>query len=300
MQKALRKRQQDATEFLKLLYRDTVGNNDRNRLISIRVLSQELGFYEHPNNKDNLSSAQKDVLEKHGRYAQEIVLSLQDKYLTLVGHPNPYYEDGGEVQIKELGINKVENILMEKPNNIDSLNDQHTQGNDKSNRELRQKMGSYFDLNELQELAFDLNINWDDLAGETISLKIIEVIKHCRRNKMFDQLIIYLQQEKPIGWTPPNPTNKRLPPNPTMKIRIKFEYEAKGKTVQGKIIDDSGSFDLHNFVEGDYYDDGLAYAEAMASVVDHFYIFKIEKAGLIGLDLDKLSIQLRNLTVEYT
>lgn len=63
MKKDVLKRRQDTNLFLSMLYEETVGKNDRNRHVSIRSLSQELGFYTHPNDDEKLSDEQKKLLK---------------------------------------------------------------------------------------------------------------------------------------------------------------------------------------------------------------------------------------------
>lgn len=141
-----------------------------------------------------------------------------------------------------------------------------------------------------EPLAFDLDIDWEELAGETKSIKIIEMIKSCYRQDRFEELKSYLQKDKPdVDW---------LPPRPTMQVRIKFKYNARGVTLEGKTIENSGSIDSQNFFDGDYYDEGFAYSEATQAVVDHFYTHN-EKEVLFGESLDKLSVELHDLKIEF-
>lgn len=68
-------------------------------------------------------------------------------------------------------------------------------------RKLRQTICQHFDLPELQTIAFDLALNWDELAGNTLSLKCQSLIGIMRRNGRLLELLELLQQERPgVPW----------------------------------------------------------------------------------------------------
>ncbi|MBK8128075.1 MAG: hypothetical protein IPK53_03750 [bacterium] len=49
-------------------------------------------------------------------------------------------------------------------------------------RNLRQQITQHYDLEELKLLAFDLNVDWDEIAGTQKSVKIQGLIDHLRKH----------------------------------------------------------------------------------------------------------------------
>lgn len=79
-------------------------------------------------------------------------------------------------------------------------------------RQLRKTLAKHFNLAELQGLAFDLGLNWDELAGDTLSLKSQSLIGFMRRNGRMATLLQLLQEERPdLDW-PHLPAHSSTPP----------------------------------------------------------------------------------------
>ena len=85
--------------------------------------------------------------------------------------------------------------------------------------------------------------------------------------------------------------------NSLIRLAVKFEYEAQGKTSDGVEISDSGKTEfVRNFDEDYYDDDGIIFGEAFQSVMNHFYSFAFEKQG--HREVSEVTISIFNLRVE--
>lgn len=62
---------------------------------------------------------------------------------------------------------------------------------------LRDQMNQYFSVSELRTLCFDLGIDYEDLAGSTKQLKVIELIGFVQRRGILDNLIKLLASQRP-------------------------------------------------------------------------------------------------------
>lgn len=70
--------------------------------------------------------------------------------------------------------------------------------------DLTRKIRNYFNANELQTLCLQLNIEYEDLAGNTLDNKSLELIEYCARRDRTNELIFLLQQERPlVNWEQP-------------------------------------------------------------------------------------------------
>ena len=66
---------------------------------------------------------------------------------------------------------------------------------------LRQLIAGHFNQEELRTLVFDLDLNWDELAGETLSTRIISLIEMVERNGRLPNLLTELRQRHPaVTW----------------------------------------------------------------------------------------------------
>ena len=54
---------------------------------------------------------------------------------------------------------------------------------------LRDQLTIYFNQSELRNLCFDLNINHEEIAGETLGDSARELVAYCRRHGMIDVLV---------------------------------------------------------------------------------------------------------------
>lgn len=59
---------------------------------------------------------------------------------------------------------------------------------------VRSQLSEHFNLDELQTLCFDLGIQYDNLAGETLNAKVRELVKHCYRHDLLHNLIQQCQK----------------------------------------------------------------------------------------------------------
>lgn len=76
--------------------------------------------------------------------------------------------------------------------------------NDDFRQNLRRLIARHFNQEELRTLVFDLNLNWDELAGGTLSTKIISLIEAMERNGRLPDLLTQLGQRQPgVHWPPP-------------------------------------------------------------------------------------------------
>ncbi len=64
-------------------------------------------------------------------------------------------------------------------------------------QQLKTQMQSAFDLDEIRELCMDLEITYDEIAGDTLSSKIIALITYLGREEQLPNLIHYLIQKRP-------------------------------------------------------------------------------------------------------
>lgn len=55
--------------------------------------------------------------------------------------------------------------------------------------ELREILQKYFNTNELVELCFKLEINYEDLAGDTHSAKVVSLIEYGKRRNILDRIL---------------------------------------------------------------------------------------------------------------
>ena len=64
--------------------------------------------------------------------------------------------------------------------------------------QLRQNLTDRLDLEELRTLCFDLQVNYDDLAGQSLSGKARELVKHLSSNGRLAELVDYLSRKHPL------------------------------------------------------------------------------------------------------
>ncbi|MCA9875757.1 MAG: hypothetical protein KC441_18930, partial [Anaerolineales bacterium] len=62
---------------------------------------------------------------------------------------------------------------------------------------LREGILAKFNLEELRTLVFDLNVNYDDLRGDTISAKIQALVEHLEKRDRISDLLTLLKQRRP-------------------------------------------------------------------------------------------------------
>ena len=69
---------------------------------------------------------------------------------------------------------------------------------------LRQQINHAFNLEELHTLSFDLGIDFDDLAGQTKSAKVVSLLEYAQRHQLLPALLQALTDARPnVGWYEP-------------------------------------------------------------------------------------------------
>ena len=64
--------------------------------------------------------------------------------------------------------------------------------------QLRTLIGTHFKLNEIEVLCYDLNIEYDNLAGETLNMKIVGLVGYMRNHSRLPDLLFKLTKERPF------------------------------------------------------------------------------------------------------
>src|SRR5690349_14901215 len=79
--------------------------------------------------------------------------------------------------------------------------------------ELRQQLGTAFDLAELQGVCFDLGLDYDDLSGDTKTGKIIALLTRLRSTGRVRDLLALAKQLRPtLDWREtPTPVDADCP-----------------------------------------------------------------------------------------
>lgn len=114
--------------------------------------------------------------------------------------------------------------------------------------ELRKQISAYFNISELKDLCFDLEIEFENIPGDTLDDKSREIIKHCQRNGQTLSLINKCRKMKPfLNWSESEqsiypPDSKH--PNKTYDRNITISIE------QGNIL--SYDADVVAFKYADY------------------------------------------------
>ena len=67
--------------------------------------------------------------------------------------------------------------------------------------ELRDHIENSFDLDELHALCFDLDINFENLPGDTLSAKSRALVSYCQRSNRLNDLVSLCSKKRPlIDW----------------------------------------------------------------------------------------------------
>ncbi len=95
-------------------------------------------------------------------------------------------------------------------------------------QELKSKIAQYYNIEELQRLAFTLNADWDELAGEHKSTKVKELIVYLGNRKDLQSLIDQLREERPkVSWPD-------APPADQQKSVIRKAFHLSRRSFDGK------------------------------------------------------------------
>ncbi|MFQ5435784.1 MAG: hypothetical protein ACE5FD_12980, partial [Anaerolineae bacterium] len=66
---------------------------------------------------------------------------------------------------------------------------------------LGRNIETYFNLEELKVLCFDLDINYENLAGQTLAAKSRELVNYCQRHNLLADLLAACQESRPeVDW----------------------------------------------------------------------------------------------------
>ena len=94
-------------------------------------------------------------------------------------------------------------------------------------REMYEVLINYFSLGELRTLAFDLNIEFEDLSGETKSTKALSLIEFADRRGRLDDLVRYVMRLRPnVEWPKQDTQSESL-------ININIGNVGQGSVIQG-------------------------------------------------------------------
>lgn len=75
---------------------------------------------------------------------------------------------------------------------------------------LQKKLVEHFDLSELKTLCFDLSINYEEIAGETLTDKTRELVKFVYRSGRIGDIIELCQELRPkVAWNQPGKIYRR-------------------------------------------------------------------------------------------
>ena len=66
---------------------------------------------------------------------------------------------------------------------------------------LRRLLGRHFNEDELRELALDLGLDYEDLAGDSKRAKVRELVLYFERRQLLDELVEAVKERRPLlGW----------------------------------------------------------------------------------------------------
>ncbi|MCB8945303.1 MAG: hypothetical protein H6658_16270 [Ardenticatenaceae bacterium] len=86
---------------------------------------------------------------------------------------------------------------------INQYTDPDLSGNTSALAILRRNIEEYFNLEELQDLTFEIGIRYENIAGDTLRAKTRELVIYCDRNSLIELLLTTLERERPsvpIKW----------------------------------------------------------------------------------------------------
>lgn len=73
--------------------------------------------------------------------------------------------------------------------------------------QLRRQIITYFNIDELQSLVFELDIDYESLEGNTKNEKVVSLLEYCEHRDRNEDLVTKLQQARPsVAWDIPNET----------------------------------------------------------------------------------------------
>lgn len=82
---------------------------------------------------------------------------------------------------------------------------------------LDDQIADHFNLSELQDLCFKLDINFENLAGSTLNDKTLELVRYCQRHRRLNELLALLSELRPmVDW--PEPAGVVPSPKPSPSV----------------------------------------------------------------------------------
>ena len=99
---------------------------------------------------------------------------------------------------------------------------------------LHKLLTTHFNLSELNQLAFALDIEWEELAGETRSDKTRSLVMNLARNGSLAHLItLTRKQRKHVTWPDPPPPDQQIATaaSETPQTTSKYNINAPGANI---------------------------------------------------------------------
>ncbi len=118
-------------------------------------------------------------------------------------NPRELHEIQDSLGLIRLLRNKLGDSLHFNPLNsaINSFTEAQSGGQNRGLALVRRSLETYFNLEELKTLCFDLGVNYDNLAGETLAGKSRELVNYCQRHNLLPDLLALCQEARPeVDW----------------------------------------------------------------------------------------------------
>jgi hypothetical protein len=100
--------------------------------------------------------------------------------------------------------------------------------------QLRQNLTDRLDLEDLRTLCFDLQVNYDDLAGQSLSGKARELVKHLSSSDRLAELVDYLSKKHPLVLKGLSVKDILAAPPAPQKVAKKSKTSKKGARLSKK------------------------------------------------------------------
>ncbi len=167
---------------------------------------------------------------------------------------------------------------------------------------LREQISSDFNLSELEDLCFELNITYEDLSGDnTLKVKSRELVKYCNRRKILQQLIDHCKELRPnSNWDIWEQEDLQAfadaPPEKTFSLPIRKQMAELKKTVDALTQD---QYEIIKWLRGKRHVAIAGCAGSGKTLVAAEKATRLDAAGLRTLILchnPRLAKHLENLT----
>lgn len=87
---------------------------------------------------------------------------------------------------------------------------------------LDDQIANHFNLSELQDLCFKVDINFENLAGSTLNDKTLELVRYCQRHRRLNELLALLSELRPmVEWPEPVEVVTRPKTSPDVEAKSK-------------------------------------------------------------------------------